>query len=217
MPLVDTSVTLAGQPSKVGGAVARVFGWTVLAAGWAFAALLAGLILLLGGGWAAAVAAGPIALITSIVAWALLSGGKHLKKSGDDAEQATKNQAIFALARAKNGVLRAWDVAQALKLTPKEGDDILTRLAKEHPEHVGVDLDDDGNILYRFPAIHWGGLPTMAPNAPSPARGAAPHVRVDAPARQARVATDGAPRAEAPEPLDEEDAIAPEAARRNAR
>lgn len=198
MPLANTSVTLAGQPSKVGGTVARVFGWLVLGGGWAIAAALAGLILLLGGTWAAAVAAGPIALVASLIAYALLRSGRELKKSGDDTEAATKNQAIFALANARNGVLKAWDVAQMLHVTPKEADDVLTKLAKEHPDHVTVDVDDDGNVLYRFPAIHWGGLPHMAPNAP--------HVRVEAPP-PTRVAAEphGATRVETREPLEEDE------------
>jgi len=197
MPLANTSVTLAGQPSKFGGTVARVFGWLVLAGGWAFAAALAGLIVILGGGWAAAVVGGPIALVAAIVAYALLRGGRELKKSGDDTESATRNQAIFALANTRNGVLKAWDLAQMLHVTPKEADDVLTKLAKEHPDHVTVDVDDDGNILYRFPSIHWGGLPPIAPNA---------HVRVQAPPPATRVAAgaDGSVRVDAREPLEEE-------------
>ncbi|MBX3202402.1 MAG: hypothetical protein KF894_30025 [Labilithrix sp.] len=209
MPLANTSVNLAGQPSKVGGTVARVFGWLVLAGGWSLAALFGGLLFAFGAEWAAAIVGGPIALIASVVAYALLRGGRQLKKSGDDTEAATKNQAIFALANARNGVLKAWDVAQMLQVTPKEGDDILTRLAKEHPDHVTVDVDDDGNVLYRFPAIHWGGLPQMAPNA---------HVRVQAPPPQARVApgSDGSVRVDAREPLDDDLAEA-EPARAKAR
>ena len=197
MPLANTSVTLAGQPSKVGGTVARVFGWIVLGGGWTIAAALAGLILLLGGTWAAAVAAGPIALVASLVAYALLRSGRELKKSGADAEAATRNQAIFALANTRGGVLRAWDVAQMLHVSPKDADDVLTKLAKEHPDHVTVDVDDDGNILYRFPAMHWGGPPRMAPNAP--------HIRVEAPP-PTRVAptVDGAVRVETREPLEED-------------
>ena len=83
-----------------------------------------------------------------------------------------------------------------LHVTPKEADDVLTKLAKEHPDHVTVDVDDDGNILYRFPAIHWGGLPRMAPNAP--------HVRVEAPPPATRVAADGSVRVETREPLEDE-------------
>ncbi|MBX3224730.1 MAG: hypothetical protein KF795_29710 [Labilithrix sp.] len=203
MPLANASVNLAGQPSKVGGTVARVFGWLVLAGGFSLAALFAGLILAFGGEWAAAVVGGPIAFITSVVAYALLRGGRQLKKSGDDTEAATKNQAIFALANTRNGVLKAWDVAAMLQVTPKEGDDILTRLAKEHPDHVTVDVDDDGNVLYRFPAIHWGGLPRMAPNAPMAPNA---HVRVQAPPAATRVAggADAAVRVDARDPLDDE-------------
>jgi len=212
MPLATTSVNLAGRPSKVGGTVARVLGWTVLSVGWLIACLFAGLILMLGGTWAALVVGGPIALISSLVAYALLRSGKELKKAGDDVEQATKNQAIFSLANTRNGILKAWDVAQALQVTPKEADEILTKLAKEHPDHVKVDIDDQGNILYRFPATHWGGLPQMAPNA------VPPHVRLDVPPPQTRVApgVDAAVRVDAREPLEEalEDA---EGARRKAR
>jgi hypothetical protein len=202
MPLTNTSVNLAGQPSKVGGTVARVFGWVLLGGGWLLAALFAGLIVLLGGGWAALAVAAPIALIASVIAYALLRGGKQLQKSGDDAELATKNQAIFALANARNGVLKAWDVAQMLHVSPKEGDDILTKLAKEHPDHVSVDVDDDGNVLYRFPSTVWGGLPQMAPNAPN--------VRVQVPAGPPPV------RVETREPLPPEE-IEAEAARQKAR
>ncbi|HVH47193.1 MAG TPA: hypothetical protein VM925_32870 [Labilithrix sp.] len=216
MPLANASVTHAGQPSKVGGTVARVFGWVVLAGGWLAAALLAGLIVLLGGEWAAAVVSGPIALVASLVAYALLRGGKELRKSGDDTEQATKNQAIFALANARGGVLKAWDVAQMLHVGPKEADDILTRLAKEHPDHVSVDIDDEGNVLYRFPAIHWGGLPNMAPNASMAPNGPAPHVRVHAPPPQARVAPAASVRVDARDPL-EDDFVEPAPAGQKAR
>lgn len=163
----------------MGGTVARVVGWLVLAGGWIFAALLAGLILLLGGDWAALIAGGPIALITSIIAYALLRGGKELQKSGGDEELATKNQAIFALANLRGGVLKAYDVAQSLQVTPKEADDILTKLAKEHPDYVTVDIDDDGNILYRVIAAAWNGVSRMAPNAMAP--NAPPPMRVDVP------------------------------------
>jgi hypothetical protein len=220
VPLATTSVTLAGQPSKVGGTVARVAGWIVLAGGWFFAALVAGLILFLGGDWAALIAGGPIALITSISAYALLRSGRQLKKSGDDTELATKNQAIFALANLRGGVLKAWDVAQALSVTPKEADDILTKLAKEHPDYVTVDIDDDGNILYRVIAAAWSGMATgmsgMAPNAP-PVRvavPASPNTALAAPAPRARVA--GPPNVAAGEPLEEEFETA-EPARRKAR
>lgn len=175
MPLANTSVNMAGQTSKVGGTVARVFGWIALAVGVAIALFIGGIMAMLGASAAAlAVVNVPILLVTAVVAYALLRSGKELKKSGDDTEQATKNQAIFALANTRGGTLRAWDVAQALQVTPKEGDDILTKLAKEHPDHVAIDVDDEGNINYRFKAVDWqvrqakAVAPTMAPNAVSP-------------------------------------------------
>jgi hypothetical protein len=192
MPLMNTSMTHAGQPSKVGGTVARVFGWIVLAVGWVVAALLAGLILLLGGQGAAAIVGGSIAVVASLVAFALLRGGKELKQSGEDAERAMQTQAIFALAGARGGVLKAWDVSQMLHLDPAAADDALTRLAKEQPDHVSVDIDDQGTLLYRFPAVHWGTATPMTPNAPPP------HVRVGVPAPQSRVP------AEVGEPLEDE-------------
>lgn len=196
MPLVSTSVTLAGQPSKVGGTVARLIGWLVLAGGWTLAVALAALILVLGGAaWAVGVFAGPIALIASITAYFLLRGGRKLKKTGDDTEEATKNQAIFALANTRGGVLEVWDVARMLHVTPKEADDVLTKLAKEHPDYVKIDVDDDGRVLYRFPAIHWGGLPHMAPNAP--------RVRVEAPPVPTRVAASADGPAMASEPIED--------------
>lgn len=189
MPLANVSVTMAGQTSKVGGTVARVFGWIILVVGLLFALSLAGLMSLLGssGDWIAGIN-GTIAAITMLTAYAILRSGRALKKSGDDEALAMKNQAIFALANTRGGVLRPWDVAQNLQVTPKEADDILTKLAKEHSDHVTLDVDNDGNILYRFIAVDWNVrqaravAPTMAPNA------VPPHVRLKAPPMQARVA-----------------------------
>jgi hypothetical protein len=171
MPLANASVTHAGQPSKVGGTVVRVLGWGVLAGGWLVAALVAGLLLLLGGQGAAAVVGGSIAVVTALVAYALLRGGRGLQQSGEDTELAMKNQALFALAKTRGGVLKAWDAAQMLNVGPSEADAILTKLAKEHPDHVTVDIDEDGTLLYRFLGIYWGGVRVDAPG---------PAVRVDA-------------------------------------
>ena len=210
MPLANTSVTLAGQPSKVGGTVARVFGWIVLAAGWLVALMFGGILYAIEAFTAAGVVGGLIALITSVIAYALLRGGKELKKSGDEAEQATKLQALFALANTRGGVLTAMDVAQMLAVSPKEGDDVLTKLAKEHPEQVQVDVDDNGNVLYRFTAANWRNVQqrtyaggSMAPNA------VPPHVRVGAAPPPTRV--------DARDPLEDEMEEAEAGARRRAR
>lgn len=224
-------MNLAGQPSRAGGIVARVAGWMVLAAGWLVAALFAGLIVLLGGDWAALIVGGPIALISSVAAYALLRGGKELKRSGDDTEQATKNQAVFALANTHGGVLHAWDVAQALQIAPSEGDQILTKLAKEQPDHVSVDVDDDGNVLYRFHAaaqsrssfveparapaedLQRAWAPTrsgVVPNAPTMAPNAVPpHVRVNVTPQQQVASRSPRGHVEEAEPLEELEPIEP--------
>jgi hypothetical protein len=201
MPLANVSVNMAGQTSKVGGTVARVFGWIVLVAGLLFALGLAGIMSIVDapGGWIFGVN-GTIAAITALTAWAILRGGHALKKSGETEELAMKNQAIFALANTRGGILRAWDVAQALQVSPKEADDILTKLAKEHSDHVTIDVDDDGNILYRFKAVDWAVrqaravAPTMAPNAVPPNVRLAPppmHARVAEPKANVRVDANG--------------------------
>lgn len=189
MPLANPSVNMAGQSSKVGGTVARVFGWITLAIGLAIVLFLGGIMALLGASASAlAVVNVPILLVTAVVTWALLRGGKELKKSGDDREQAIKDQAIFALANTRGGTLRAWDVAQALQILPQAADDMLTKLAKEQPDHVTVDVDDEGTILYRFTAVDWARrqakaiAPTMAPNAVDP------NTRLRAPPMQPRIA-----------------------------
>lgn len=176
MPLAASSVNLAGQPSKVTGAVARVFGWIVLGGGWFLAATAAFLLSLAFGAGAMApwLVAAPFAIVGTILAWVLLRSGRELKVSGVATEKATRSQAVFALAKARGGVLTAPDLAGAINVPLEEGDAILTSMAKEHPDQVAVDIDDDGRVLYRFPAIHW--------QVPQPPTRVAEHVRVGEPA-----------------------------------
>jgi hypothetical protein len=160
MPLASKSVNLAGQPSKVGGTVARVFGWIVLIGG-----------TLLGAGVFAAchsilgpeeivgyVLGAPISLLSMVLGYFLLRSGKQLTKSGADTQTATRNQAIFALANTRGGMLTPVDVAQSIGVTPQVADEILTGLAKEYPEHVSIDVDDNGTIFYKFSAALWGAI-----------------------------------------------------------
>lgn len=183
MPLAASSVNLAGQPSKVGGTVARVFGWLVLGGGWLLASLVALVAFLVAPGSAAPWILGvPLAVIATVLGWVLLRSGRQLEKSGDQTEQATKNQAMFALANTHGGVLTAWTVAQAFSITPQEADARLTQLAKEHPDYVTVDVDDNGTVLYRFLAAHWSavaqGRPPVRVDATPPTRVGEP-VRVE--------------------------------------
>ncbi len=166
IPLVNASVSHAGQPSKIGGTLTRVVGWTVLGVGLLVALLIGGLASLFHGGVGFLVVALPLAALACAAAFGLLRSGSALKRRGEDAESATRNQAIFALANARGGVLRAWDVAQMLHVTPESADATLTGLAKGYPDYVKLDLDDDGNVLFRFPSIAWTRIPTMTQGSP---------------------------------------------------
>ncbi len=190
-PLTGASVNLAGQPSKIGGTVARGFGWATLAGGWSFAALVGFVI------WAVSsfspafwVATGLIGFFSSLVGWMLLRSGKQLVQSGAVSEQATKTQAVLALAAARGGTLVAWDVARALDVTPQEADELLTKLAKEQLDLVKVDIDDEGRVLYRFTSLAWA---NMRPPPMRVAHAAAPHTRVAASAWTPGAAAQGEP------------------------
>jgi hypothetical protein len=161
-PFVTTAVNLAGQPSKVGGSVARVLGWIVLAFGLVVALMIGALLqAIFPAGVAGFVIGGLIAIIATILGTVLVRGGKTLHTSGDEKERATRTQAVFALAANRGGVLSALDVAQALSLPFPVADNLLTRLAKEDADRVKLEVDDNGAITYVFP----NALPP-APNAP---------------------------------------------------
>lgn len=198
MPLTSSSVNLAGQPSQLGGRVARGFGWATLAGGWSTALLFAGVLYAIFGLVPAVwIVGGFLAAVSSLVAWVLLRSGKELVVSGEQSEQATKTQALVALAATRGGTVTAWDAAQALAITPEEADALLTRLAKEQLDLVKVDIDDEGRVLYRFTQATWANLrppPPMRVEAP------APRMRVD-PRTGVRVPDDG--RALEEEPLEE--------------
>lgn len=149
-PLSGPSVNMAGKPSKVGGSVARAFGWIVLALGLALAVFLGGLAALIFTGPTGLVVGIPLAIVAVTLCIVLVRSGRDLRRSGDQTERATRVQGIHALATTHGGVLTAWQVAQALRMHPAEADALLTELAKQEPDTVGVDVDDEGVILYRF-------------------------------------------------------------------
>ncbi|GAC1551240.1 MAG: hypothetical protein NVS3B10_13910 [Polyangiales bacterium] len=227
--LTSGSVNLAGQPSKVGGQITRVFGWIVLVLGTLIAA---GTLAMCGAmvGMAAAapwIVSVPIALTAWILSYFLLKGGKQLQQSGVDTQKATRSQAVFALANTRGGMVTPNDLAQAIGVTPKEADDILTAMAKEDSDHVSIEVDDNGNIYYRFAAAHWTAIASnpaswerpavrgaMAPNAAAPVQ---VQQRVaPAPARVADEAGQNV-RVEPREPLEDDFAQSPDVARRHAR
>jgi hypothetical protein len=218
-PLTSGSVNLAGQPSKVGGQITRVFGWIVLVVG---TLLAAGSLAMCGAivGMAAAapyILSIPIALATWVLSYFLLKGGKQLEQSGVDTQKATRTQAVFALANTRGGMVTPNDLAQAIAVTPKEADDILTAMAKEISDHVSIEVDDNGVIYYRFAAAAWSAL-AANPNAWERPR-AAGQMAPNAPAAHQRVADSAGQnvRVEPRDALEDEFASEPDLAQRHVR
>ncbi|MCL2777071.1 MAG: hypothetical protein FWD73_03635 [Polyangiaceae bacterium] len=161
MPLASNSLNMAGKSSKVGGTVARVFGWIILCGGLvagfgAFATCGA----IVGFAEAAPYVFGvPILAVSTIVGYLLLKSGKELNYEGEQTEKAARANALFALANTRGGVLTPMDVARAHNVSLEQADATLTELAKKSPDYVAVDIDDHGNVLYRFLAAatsQWG-------------------------------------------------------------
>lgn len=153
VPLVAPSVSFAGKPSRVGGTVAGVFGWLVLAFGLSVAL---GLGLLIGSflGVTVGLAFGlPIGIFTAVLATVLLLSGKKMRRTGDEKQREMRRRAIFALAANRRGAVTAQEAARALDVPPAEADAFLTELARTTPEEVTVEIDDKGGIYYAFPAL----------------------------------------------------------------
>lgn len=148
-PLATPSLNLAGKPSQMGGTVASVAGWLVLVVG---LSLALGLGLLFAAVFTTTVglAVGlPAALISAGVGALLLRGGNTLRRSGADAQRATRDQALLSLA-GHQGRVTAIDAARLLNVTVGQADAMLTELAKREPERITLDVDDHGVVWYRI-------------------------------------------------------------------
>jgi hypothetical protein len=164
-PLTDRSVNMAGQPSKVGGTVANVFGWMMIAGGLITALLIGALFqaILPAGifGWILGIVIG---VVSVGIGGSLVYGGKSLKKSGTSVEKDTRERAIFALAQNRGGVLTANDVGAALGMSAADADAMLTDYAKTDSDRVRLEVDDAGAITYVFPQHGWMGPRVAAPS-----------------------------------------------------
>jgi len=152
-PLSGSSVNLAGKPAKIGGTLTGAAGAVVLFLGTLISlavGLVFGAVLSTGAGLAIGLTMGAFTLAIGL---GLLFGGRHLWKHGEVTQSQTQEQAIFALASHRGGILRARDVAQALNMAEGVADAELTGLAKTQPDRVTLELDDSGEIYYRFPQI----------------------------------------------------------------
>jgi hypothetical protein len=147
-PLATPSINLAGKPSQMGGTVASIAGWLVLVTGLSVAAGLGLLLWAIFSGAVAAAVSLPFAVIASVVGFLLVRGGSSLRRSGVDAERATLDQALLAMA-GHHGPVTAVDAARLLNVTVASADAMLTELAKREPERVAIDVDDQGVVWYR--------------------------------------------------------------------
>jgi hypothetical protein len=189
LPLSGASVNLAGKPAKVGGAVAKVVGGGVLLVGLS-AALGIGLLVYALGTMAVALAISlPIALVVLVAGLVLLKGGQSLVQSGAHAERTTREQALLALA-SHRGAVTAAEAAGAIGVSVADADATLTAMAKQQPDQIAVDIDDQGGVWYRA--------------VDAPAVGGARRMRVGDGVRlgDARVERAPAPRARVREPGD---------------
>ena len=151
-PLAGPAVNLAGQPSQIGGSVANVLGWLVLAIGVVVAVLLTALLqAIFPAGFVGWLFGAVITLVTLAVGSSLVLGGRKLKNTGTVTEKSTKHRAIYALAAHRGGVLNAVDVSRAAGLSVAEADALLTALAKEESDRVKLEVDENGGIYYVFP------------------------------------------------------------------
>lgn len=148
------SVNLAGRPSKVGGLFAKAAGWTVLVVGLALAALTVAFFQWIfpegAAGWYLGT---PLGLIAAGIGGSLLYGARSLEKTGSNQERRIHEKAVWAFAQNRRGVVSAAEVARSVGITDEQADTLLTDLAKSQPEQVTVDVDDEGNISYRFLAF----------------------------------------------------------------
>lgn len=154
LPFAGKSVSLAGKPSRFGGAVAGALGWLILIGGTALALLLGlGAAALFPGSIAGLAIGLPIGFVALTLGVLLLVSGRKLSRSGVKASRDAQIQAIFSLASHRRRPLTAQEVGVVLDLPASEADALLTELAKERPDEVGVEIGERGDILYTFPGI----------------------------------------------------------------
>lgn len=150
--LSGSSLTHAGQPAQVGGAMVQVVGWLALLFGLSFSALVALVVWAFASLATAGITFGVLGVITMAVFFALKKGGQKLAESGDESRDMRREQALFALAAAQGGTLQAGQAATKLDCPVNEADALLTKLAKTR-EDVGIEVGDQGEVFYTFARV----------------------------------------------------------------
>ncbi len=143
----DTPVNVAGQPSKIGGGVATVVGLSVLFLGSLLALALGAVIYYFAPPIGLAIG-GFLEATVLFVSALLLWGGRTLFRSGEERAQTAREQAIYAIAKRRNGSVTAAELAQVLSIPQAEADAILTAMVKRPDGRMTLELDDDGTLRY---------------------------------------------------------------------
>jgi hypothetical protein len=152
IPFTANAVNLRGKPSKIGGTVASVLGWVVLAGSLAVALVLGAILQAIfpAGAVVGWVVGGLIAIVGVAVAMLLLFGGHALRRSGKHAAEAARLEALGSLAAHHRGIITTQNAAEALGLPFDEADRVLTALAKQPESGITLEVDDEGKLTYRF-------------------------------------------------------------------
>jgi hypothetical protein len=149
--LAAPNVSLAGQPSRVGGLAASIAGVAVMVLGLSLSAGLWFLGHALSAtstlGWALAV---PVFGASMLFGLLLLVGGTTLRRRGSARRNAVALEAVNAMIQHRHGPISAYEVARSLELPEAQVDAMLTALAREKATAVTLDVDADGHVVYDF-------------------------------------------------------------------
>jgi hypothetical protein len=149
--LAAPNVSLAGQPSRVGGIAASIAGGGVLFMGLSLSAGLYFLLQALFEKTALALAFSlPLAAAAAFFGTLLLLGGSRLRKSGDAKRERVQLEAVRAMVQHRKGPISALEVSRSLDIPEPQVDAILMQLAREKATDVTVDVDAQGHVVYDF-------------------------------------------------------------------
>jgi hypothetical protein len=145
------SVSLAGEPSRWGGAAATLAGVCVLVLGLSGAA---GLWLLLQSIWPGSLLGAafgvPLGAASLLFGLLLLLGGRRLRQRGSARRREVERDAVQALVQHRRGPISAFEAARSLRLPEARVDGLLTELARERATAVTLDVDEQGHLVYDF-------------------------------------------------------------------
>ena len=149
--LAAPNVSLAGQPSRVGGLAASLAGVGVLGHGLSLSAGLwfLGHALSPTSTWSWALAV-PVFGMSMLVGLLLLIGGTKLRRSGAARRRAVELEAVSSMVRHRRGPISAFEIARSLELPESQVDALLSELAREKATAVTLDVDADGHVVYDF-------------------------------------------------------------------